>query len=145
MRLYPSVRLLFAEGARLRISGNGVFQAVGTAENPISISGFEATPGYWEGIEFHDSPWENNLLSHVTLSHAGNVDSITPTYAALELDESTIIIINSTISNNQQWGILCNDPQFPDRPSIILDGGGNTFIANRSGDLDGDCEVRSAS
>jgi len=68
MRLGPGVRLLFGEGARIRIVGNGIFQAAGTAENRVFIGGMVESPGYWEGMEFDDSLWQNNLLSYVTLS-----------------------------------------------------------------------------
>lgn len=141
LRLDPGVEIQFDAEAWMTVEGNGVFQALGTAAEPITISGQRAQPGYWDGIRYTDSPWDNNILQYVTISHSGNTEGLISAYAAINLDESRILIRNSQISDNSRWGIVCNDPDFPDVPSVIEDGGGNTFFNNASGHVDADCSV----
>lgn len=142
LRLLPGVELLFGSEAWMTIDGNGVFQSLGTAANPVTIKGLKEQPGYWDGIRFNDSPWDSNQLQYTTISHSGNVEGLTSAYAAINLDESTVTLSNSTISDNERWGIVCNDPDFPYDPSIIVDDGGNSFSNNSSGHIDSDCTLQ---
>lgn len=140
--LDPGVELAFDEGAWFVVEGNGVFKALGTAAEPIIIRGQQARPGYWDGIRFEESPWDSNILEHVVLSHSGNTEGLLSAYAAINLDESHVSVSNTTFKDNSRWAIVCNEPDYPYEPSVITDGGGNTFSNNESGDIDSDCTVR---
>jgi len=143
LQLDPGVEIQFGEEAWMNVKGNGVLQAMGTAESPVVLRGRVAQPGYWDGIRFDDSPWNNNVLQHVTLSHSGNDAGLISAYAAISLDESRVQISNSAFTDNARWGILCNDPDdYPYVASVIVDGGGNGFAGNASGNVDAHCSVR---
>lgn len=143
LRLEAGVELLFGSEGWMTVEGNGVLQALGTAARPVSIKGYVEQPGYWDGIRFRDSPWDSNQLQYVTMSHSGNIESIVNAHAAINLDESVLTISNSTFSDNDRWGIICNNPEdYPYQASVIYDGGGNRFGRNGAGDLDADCAMR---
>src|SRR5699024_2644024 len=52
LKLQPGVVLKMGSGAGFFVDGQGSFNAGGTADNPIVIKGWEATPGYWGELEF---------------------------------------------------------------------------------------------
>lgn len=137
--LHPGVVLVFDEAAWMTIEGNGVFQSLGTAELPVVIRGYEARPGYWDGIRFNESFWTNNILQHTFVAHSGNTENLAPAFGGIRLDESQLRIQNSTFIDNAQWGISCTAPDFSDPQSIVSDTGGNTFDNNGAGSIDRDC------
>ena len=142
LRLDPGVEMAFDEGAWFVVEGNGTLQSLGTAAEPVIFRGQRAQPGYWDGIRFNSSPWDQNIFEYTILSHSGNTEGLLSAYAAVNLDESNATFSNTTFKDNGRWGIVCNDPEYPDVPSVITDGGGNTFSNNASGNVDSDCSVQ---
>lgn len=68
--IQSGVSIKMCAGAKIEVRKDGSLKAVGTTELPISITGEEASPGYWKGIRFYsDSP--NNILNHVEIRHGG--------------------------------------------------------------------------
>ncbi len=67
----PGTDLRMAADVALLVLDEGVISAIGTADEPISITGMEPRPGYWNGIQYVSSSSENNQFKHVTLSHGG--------------------------------------------------------------------------
>ena len=60
-----------AANAQILVFSTGSVNAIGTAEDPISIEGLEATPGYWDGIHYISSTSEHNRFEHVNIAHGG--------------------------------------------------------------------------
>jgi len=52
LRLDPGVEILFGDGAWMTIEDNGVFQALGTAAEPVVLRGYQPEPGYWEIMSY---------------------------------------------------------------------------------------------
>ncbi len=69
LTINPGVRLEFAAGTQLVVNTGASLYAVGTVAEPIVITAREATPGYWEGIEFRWSNSINNQLDYVTIEY----------------------------------------------------------------------------
>ena len=139
LALEPGVTVVFGEEAWLDVEGNGVLSAVGTADAPITLKGAVEKPGYWDGVTFDDSPWEENRLEHVHIRHSGNVDNALPAYGAVRLeDDARVRISHSLIEDNAQYGVACSDPE-DDRN--VLELVATTFRNNASGDVDPDCGV----
>ncbi len=69
LTINPGVRLEFAAGTQLEVNTGASLYAVGTVAEPIVITAREATPGYWEGIEFRWSNSINNQLDYVTVEY----------------------------------------------------------------------------
>jgi len=135
MRLDPGVELVFDAEAWMTVTGNGVFQALGTAARPIVIRGRQARPGYWDGIRIYDTSFSSSKLQHTTISHTGNTEGLLSAYAAVRLDEADITMGHTTFSDNARWGIYCTEPDYVTRASVIVNEGGNQFFNNGSGTL----------
>ena len=136
----PGVTLVFDEGSWLDIEGNGVLRAVGTAAEPIVFKGKSEVPGYWDGITFWGSPWQENVLEYVDIRHGGSDGSLSPAYGAVYLyDSSSVTIRNSVIADNARYAVNCSDPTYDD--NVLVLGSGNTFSNNALGDIDPECGV----
>jgi len=69
--------LRFAEGIGMIVGPGGCLQAIGTADNPIVLTGVEQTRGYWNGLRIYDFDAEdnselNNQLTYVTIEYGGS-------------------------------------------------------------------------
>ena len=126
----------------MTVRGNGVLQSLGTADFPVFFFGSVARAGHWEGISMSDTNFTTNVLQHTVISHTGNTENLSPSFAALRMDEAYITLVNSTFSDNAQWGIYCTEADFNDELSVIVDGGGNTFFNNAGGDLPSFCSIQ---
>ena len=137
----PGVSVVFDEGSWLHVKGNGELRAVGTADKRISFIGERDKAGYWDGITFWDSDWEENELSYVDIKHSGNDDSLVAAYGGVRMKyTSSLKVNNSTFSDNAKFGISCDKPDRFDTVTLTL-GSGNSFSNNALGDIDPDCEV----
>ena len=91
---------------------SGGLKAVGTPVNPIQFLGTSSIPGVWKGIYFGSTHPENRL-EHVTVSHAGRTASgISNEKGAVQLndkEDSKGAIINTTVINNDGYGIVITD------------------------------------
>jgi len=140
LTLEPNVEMVFEDEAWLTVQGNGVLRAVGTATAPIIFRGMVEEPGYWDGITFDGSPWEENRLEYVEIRHSGNVESLVNAWGAVRLEyDARVHISNSVIADNAKYGITCNDPDYNENTLEL--GPGNSFSNNASGDIDPDCGV----
>jgi hypothetical protein len=64
--------LKFGASSFMTVSQTGSLSAVGTAESPITFTGTDTTPGYWQGIDFVWSNSTNNQLRHVIVEYGGS-------------------------------------------------------------------------
>jgi len=137
----PGTTVVFGEEDWLHVEGNGELRAIGTAEARITFRGKVEKPGYWDGITFWDSNWEENELSYVDIKHSGNVSGLLDAYGGVRMkNTSSLKINNSSFSDNDQYGIACDESDAYDTVTLTL-GAGNTFSNNTAGDIDPDCEV----
>lgn len=71
LELAAGTDLRVAADVQVLVFATGSINAIGTAEQPISIQGLEATPGYWNGLQYISSSSENNRFEHVVIAHGG--------------------------------------------------------------------------
>jgi hypothetical protein len=67
-------QFLMSADSRIEVGWNGTaskMTAIGTAEAPIVFRGFEATKGYWRGLEVGGNVLSDSQLRHVHVGHAG--------------------------------------------------------------------------
>ncbi|HEB92983.1 MAG TPA: hypothetical protein ENI94_05860 [Gammaproteobacteria bacterium] len=77
LTINPGVRLEFAAGTELVVNSGASLSATGTKEQPILFTGGDASPGFWEGIEFYRSNSLNNQLDYVTIEYGViNIDTV---------------------------------------------------------------------
>ena len=115
--LEPGVEIVFGEAAWMTVQGNGVLQAVGSAAEPITFKGLVEQPGYWDGITFDKSPWEENRLEYVQMRHSGNLEGTSSALGAVRLQYgSSVYLGNSVIADNSEFGISCYNFDPPTTP-----------------------------
>lgn len=67
----PGATIGFEQDLGLDVNG-GSLNAAGTTADPIVFHGTEAVEGYWLGVHFENSNSADNVLSNVTIEHAGS-------------------------------------------------------------------------
>lgn len=72
LTIEPGVTIVFQQDARLTVGADACLSAVGTAEQPIVLTGAEAIRGYWDAVYFNASNDFQNRLDHVTIEYAGS-------------------------------------------------------------------------
>jgi|GEM_PF-6874051 len=101
----------------------------GTSDNKIKIYGEDRTKGYWRHIRFDRSAGNNNVIEHLEISDGGA--KLYPTSDGLKggnivlTQSSNIDILNSTITNSDDCGVLTLNSTYNQL---------NNNIGNNSGD-----------
>lgn len=109
LTLSPGTTLLMDSGAELEIGTDGTLIAVGTALNPIIITGAEQIPGYWESVAFFRSHSPDNRMEHVVVEYgggsftAGNGGNVT--MRCVTNDPTRLTIANVEFNFSRDWGI----------------------------------------
>jgi len=100
----PGAQFVFSSGSKLTVKSEGSLNAEGTSDAPIAFTGADATPGYWETIEF-ESNNANNVLRHVEVADGGAGD-----WANVWVQGSgRLTVENSTFANSATWGMVVED------------------------------------
>lgn len=68
-------RLVFSSDRGLKTNGDGSLAINGTADRPVTLTGAEQAPGYWDGITF-DSRSPRNRLQHARVTYAGQAGGV---------------------------------------------------------------------
>lgn len=101
----PGVRIHVMSDRRIRIRNTGAVKAMGTADQPVIITGESDMPGFWTGI-LNESNNVENVFTHVHVSGAGssNISSGRP-QTGLHIESGRLNIQHSVFSNNQGFGL----------------------------------------
>ncbi|HLP21089.1 MAG TPA: hypothetical protein VK174_12340 [Chitinophagales bacterium] len=111
VKIEPGVRVYMNNGSQLTIdgiNGSGTLTAVGTAAQPIILTGAFNTAGIWSSINFKGSTSSTNKLEYCTItSGGGNTQS---NHGMINLmgtasAGSQVDIRNCTITNSASYGI----------------------------------------
>lgn len=137
--------LTLSPGTEIRIVGDqavlvwntGGLNAVGTASNPIRITGDEAVPGHWRGMAFVGSEHASNALEHVIIEYGGStaIGAGASHRANLTLGQagagtiSRVRITNSSFRGSADFGIYAR------LESELVDFTGNSFTGNVAGPM----------
>lgn len=107
--VYPGGVLTIEPGVEVAFNTNvsfdmrGILHAVGTAADPILLTGIQKIRGAWNGLFIQGSstaPNHGSLLDHVTLEYGGSIG------ANLRLQHATARVTNSTIRQSGGDGVL---------------------------------------
>jgi len=133
LTLPPGVSMSFAAGVRLWIgwTAPGAIRAVGTAEEPITLTAEGDTPGSWIGVQIGYYADSSSLFDHVIVENAGALDPWVAGAFHFYVDVGEIIR-NTIVRRSAGCGIIIvNQPawstDFTD-PAL-----GNTFADNAGG------------
>ncbi|MEM9457451.1 MAG: right-handed parallel beta-helix repeat-containing protein [Myxococcota bacterium] len=105
----PGATVEVMQDRQIIIEVGGSLHAVGTAQDPITLTGAESLPGYWKGLQVL-SVSADNELQHVVLSYGGssgfngNQDSDGGLFV-----EGTIRVSDSEISESGGHGVVVWD------------------------------------
>lgn len=110
LTIKPGVVIEFERGVRFSLENDGLIVAKGTADSKIKFVGVEKTSGFWRGIIIY-SKSNANVFEHVEIKHAGSNTMLSNIKAALTLFgyESTISLNNSSVSENEGYGMFVSD------------------------------------
>ena len=99
----PGVVIVASQDAKLTVDG-GQIQAIGTAQERIVMQGLNAIQGYWDGIRFYEG--RESQFEYFDLKDAGQTCSgLWCSEGAMILDDVTVSLANSTISNSYVRGL----------------------------------------
>lgn len=150
----PGVTLTFSSGAGLEVEASASLVAIGTAEKPITFTGWQKEPGAWGGITLRSSAVANEI-AHAIVEYAGErggasaavVLSYDEQYARLKLSNTQIrssalfgltvyertklaAFENNTITENASGAIRVEAPSVHQ-----LNGSGNVIKNNGNGNI----------
>ncbi|MCU0671632.1 MAG: right-handed parallel beta-helix repeat-containing protein [Myxococcota bacterium] len=105
----PGTTITFARDTGLWFSGDATLIAVGTAEDPILLTGAEERRGFWAGVRF-DSADGANRMDYVTVEYAGSTTAASdPDAAAIKMtsDSRSVVLSLShcTLRESGGWGL----------------------------------------
>lgn len=120
----PGVTLVMGEGASLHVEEGGSLQAVGSADKPVTIRGFDKLPGYWAGIEV-SSRNSHNELRYAHIDGGGSLDA-NGGKAMIAIVNGRLKIGDCVVENSASAGVLVNQQGFDSQ--AILDN--NTYRNN---------------
>ncbi len=122
----PGVVIEFQEDTGLEIGDNGSLKAIGTADQPIILTGANKTAGSWLGVLIRADDIKNEL-NYVTIEYAGGgaFNSNDNEAALIMWAASRAKIDNCTFSNSGNYGLELDYSEV-DIPSFT----NNTFINN---------------
>jgi hypothetical protein len=123
----------FGNNAELAVEGDsegtGRMVAQGTAEEPITFTGEEETPGFWDGIAFEETD-RDNVLQHCVVEYGGGrlfSQILDHTGNVVVYRDSTLTLTDSTLRHSSGLGLVVNNSN--------VSTSGNTFTNNADGDL----------
>lgn len=130
-RVRPGVTLFMGDGVSVGVSNTASFIAVGTAEEPITLTNQEQLAGAWVGITVSSNS-NLNRIEHTKIAFAGG--SFGGTGAAVKLNcdpQAMLFLANSTIEDSAGWGVVSDEVN-----GCALAFGENVqFNRNRFGDI----------
>jgi len=105
LTLEPGVIIKFYAGRELTISKGASLTARGTQNNPIVLTGLEATPGHWNGVWFKSTSAKNEL-DHVQIEYAGDAArGVGGVHFSAGAGDARLSMSNSTVRFNAGPGM----------------------------------------
>ncbi|MFO0548335.1 MAG: hypothetical protein U0271_08115 [Polyangiaceae bacterium] len=102
------VTILFAEGTKLAVSEDRALVAVGTATEPICLTGDIATRGSWQGVELGRTEGDADALEYVTVEYAGNTESDASNAGIKVVSDSREVALSmkhTTVRESEGYGL----------------------------------------
>jgi len=103
----PGVYIEFESGVRMDVT-SGSLWAVGTALQPIVLTGQEASRAYWGGLRFYQSNSVNNRLEHVYIEYGGSYWQANVEVRGSSIVHSQLAIVNCTLQESGEYGLYCD-------------------------------------
>jgi hypothetical protein len=104
LTLSPGITLVFPADAMLEIETAGTLNAVGTSSEPITFTGQQQSPGYWNGIQFTFNHTDNTI-EHAVVEYGGgggNIDANVGVFGG----EGMLTLRNTTLRQSEHYGFF---------------------------------------
>lgn len=112
LTLAEGLTIMFEQGVGIQVIDEGRLTAVGSSENPITLTGVEEQRGFWKGIRYRDTRSSDNTLDYVVLEYAGSDQwhggDISRGGIFAEGNGVALSVSNSTFRENAQAGIVAD-------------------------------------
>ncbi|MBL7926164.1 MAG: hypothetical protein JNK61_04565 [Bacteroidia bacterium] len=106
LTIEAGVNLQVVQNGGIFVSDGAALKILGTATNPVNITGQSKTKGFWNGIIFENTSNPSNELNHVVIEYAGGNTTSNMFYsAALALVNAHVQLNNASIRNNKIYGV----------------------------------------
>lgn len=105
----PGVTIQFGTDAGISVDTTGSIQMLGTAGQPIMLTGEDKAPGAWRGV-FIDSNDSKNKLQHTNIDYAGGsaFNSNGDLGAVIVWADTQLTMLNTTIRYSASYGFNAN-------------------------------------
>lgn len=135
LTLNPGTKIQMEASNGIIVKSTGSLTSVGTAAEPISITGRYASAGYWEGMSVRSNN-PNNIMKYTTIADGGSYWAYE--YSNIHLNGGKLAMDNCTISNANSYGIfVTSSSQLSTSGSVQNTVAGveanNTFTGNGTG------------
>ncbi len=109
LTIAAGAELVFDSATTMTMYDEGSLSAVGTATDPILLTGSEEVPGYWGGLWCYYSNSANNRLEYVTIEYGGASDEANLITVGSSAQPARIAVSNCTFRNSAGYGVLLRD------------------------------------
>ena len=134
LTISPGATLEFADtNERLYVAYTGSLYAVGTAANPITLTGATLTAGSWGGVRYDGTQSASNRLEYVEILYGGGYYFGNLDLAASSQHQLEITVGDCTFSHSSKWGVSIVQQYVTVTGDIAAD---NTFSDNAIGDVE---------
>jgi len=131
IRIRPGVTVFMGDGVGVDVSNTASFSAVGTVEEPITLTHQAQLPGAWSGITVSSNS-NLNRIEHTNIAFAGGAIGGIGSAVKLECNpQAMLFVANTTIEDSAGWGIVSDNV---DGCALAI-GDNVQFNRNRSGDI----------
>ena len=120
LTLSPGVEIEFLVDGSMDVSSSGTLIAEGTQAQPILITGVQATPGYWNGIQFTFNN-TNNIMEHTIVEYGGGGGNTLANVGVFGSD-GRLTIRNSTFRFSSDFGLDLDDGIDLTMENIVMEG-----------------------
>ena len=128
LNIEAGVELRFTADAQIYVSNQGSLTALGSMQSPILFIGDQATPGYWNGIQWASSASSLNRLEYVTVAHGGG-DPARPGNIIIGGNGTQLTLQSCQLSYSEGFGLVqINDSAILSLADVVYEG-------NLSGDI----------
>jgi hypothetical protein len=112
LTIRPGSTLVFRQHADMYVEDTGALTIAGIESQPVLLTGFDKSRGYWDGIYIVNSDSVANIMTWTTVEYAGGTTN--NGYAAnIWLDSSgfpvRLLMANCTIREGAGYGLWCDD------------------------------------
>ncbi len=106
LTLQPGVILQFGPDTELLIESDGSLVSVGTADNPVVMTGEQPVRGWWRGVRFERSNSARNMIQHSVVEYAGaGLNGAAIAVISSTSRPTRLSIDNSLIRRNRDFAI----------------------------------------